>query len=87
MLSIKEIDVVVHVTLVKPNVIQKLGGMNTVIQPKFQNQKNSFKVTATIVLLELSFQEQKSILKGLEASFIAPYEADLSKKKDFESFI
>ena len=56
MLSIKEIAAVVHVTLVKANVIQKLGGMNTVIQPKFQNERNSFKVISTIALLELSFE-------------------------------
>ena len=36
-LSIKEIVLVVHVTLVKPNAMRKLDGMNIIIQLKVQN--------------------------------------------------
>ena len=35
--SVKEIVLEVHVTLVKPSVMQKLDGMNKIIQLKVQN--------------------------------------------------
>ena len=62
-LSIKEIVLVVHVTLVKPNVMQKLDGMNIIIQLKNQNQKDTFEATSTTVLLGLSFQILQKMLR------------------------
>ena len=62
-LSIKEIVLVVHVTLVKPNVMQKLDGMNIIIQLKNQNLKDTFEATSTTVLLGLSFQILQKMLR------------------------
>ena len=62
-LSIKEIVLVVHVTLVKPNVMQKLDGMNIIIQLKNQNLKDTFETTSTTVLLGLSFQILQKMLR------------------------
>ena len=56
MLSIKDIILVVHVTLVKPNVMQKLNRMNIIIQLKVQNNQNTFEATSTTILHGLSFQ-------------------------------
>ena len=55
-LSIKEIVLVVHVTLVKPNVMRKLDGMNIIIQLKVQNHQNTFKATSTTISHGLSFE-------------------------------
>ena len=55
-LSIKAIVLVVHITLVKPNVIQRLDGMNIIIQLKVQNHHNTFKATSTTILYGVSFQ-------------------------------
>ena len=62
-LSIKEIVLVVHVTLVKPHVMQKLDGMNIIIQLKNQNLKDTFEATSTTVLLGLSFQILQKMLR------------------------
>ena len=62
-LSIKEIVLVVHVTLVKPNVMQKLDGMNIIIQLKNQNLKDTFEATSTTILLGLSFQILQKMLR------------------------
>ena len=56
MLSIKEIVLVVHVTLVKSDVMRKLNGMSIIIQLKVQNHENTFKTTSTTILHGLSFQ-------------------------------
>ena len=64
-LSIKKIVPMVHVTLVKPNIMQKLDGMNIIIQLKFQNHQSTFESTSTSILHELSFQMlQKMIRPG-----------------------
>ena len=55
--SIKEIVLVVHVTLVKPNVMRKLDGINIIIQQKAQNHQNTFQATSTTILDGLSFQK------------------------------
>ena len=44
-LSIKEIVLVVHVTLVKLSVMRKLDGMNIIIQLKVQNHQNTVEAT------------------------------------------
>ena len=62
-LSIKGVVLVVHVTLVKPNVMQKLDGMNIIIQLKVQNHQNTFEATLTTVLHELSFQMLQKMLR------------------------
>ena len=56
MLSIKEIVLVVHITLVKSDVMQKLNGMSIIIQLKVQNHQNTFKTTSTTILHGPSFQ-------------------------------
>ena len=49
-LPIKEIVLVFHVTLVKPNVMQKLDGINVIIQLKVQSHRKFFKATSTAAL-------------------------------------
>ena len=60
MLSIKGIVLVFHVTLVKPNEMQKLDGMNITIQLNVQNHRNTFEATLTTILHGLSFQVLQS---------------------------
>ena len=52
----------VQVILVKPN-MQKLDGMNIIIQLKVQNHQNTFSATSTTVLHGLSFQMLQKILR------------------------
>ena len=63
MLSIKEIVLVVHVTLVKPNVMRKLDGKNIIIQLKIQNHQNTFEATSTTILHGLLFQLLQKMLR------------------------
>ena len=57
MLSMREIVLVVYVTLVKPSIMQKLDGMNIIIiQLKVQNHRNTFETISTTVLHGLLFQ-------------------------------
>ena len=70
-LSIKEFVLLVHVTLVKLNIMQKLDGMNMIIQQNIQNNQNTFDATSTTVLHGLSFQmlqKNAKTRKNLEAS-------------------
>ena len=55
-LSIQGIVVMVHVALVKPNVMRKLDGMNKIIQIKVQNRQSIFEATSTTILHGLLFQ-------------------------------
>ena len=90
MLSIKAIVLVVHITLVKPNVMWKLNGMNIIVQPKFQDHQNTFETISATILHELSFQilpKNAKTSKNLEASYIALWKPDLNKQKDFERSI
>ena len=65
MISISEIVLVVHVALVKPNVMWKLDGMNITIQLKVQNHENTFEATSTTLLHGLSIQMlQKMLILG-----------------------
>ena len=69
-LSIKDIVLVVHVTLVKPSAMQKLDGINMLIQRKAQN---IFEKTSNSVLNGLSFQmlrKKTKIGKNFKASYI-----------------
>ena len=63
MLSIKEILLEVHVTLVKQSAIQKLDGMNVIIQLKVQNHRNDVKKILTTVLHGLWFQMLQKMLR------------------------
>ena len=63
MLSIKEFVLVIHITLLKANVKQKLDGMNIIIQLKVQNHQNTFEATSTIILHGLSFQMLQKMLR------------------------
>ena len=56
----KGIVLVVHVTLVKPNLMQKLDGMNIIIQSKSQN---TFEATSTTILQGLPFQMLQKMLR------------------------
>ena len=47
-LSIKEFVLVVHVTLMKPNVMEKLDGKSIIIQLKVQNHQNIFGTASTM---------------------------------------
>ena len=47
----------VHVTLVKPDMMWTLDGMNIIIQLKVQNHQNTFEATSTFFLHGLSFQK------------------------------
>ena len=86
MLSIKGIALVVHVTLMKPNVMQKLDGMNKIIQLKVQNHQNTFEETSATVFHGLSFQMLQKIAKtrkNLEFPYISLWKPDLDEQKDF----
>ena len=61
-LTIKGIVLVVHATLVKLNVMQKLDGINIIIQVKVQNHQNTFESTSTTFLRGLSFQVHQKML-------------------------
>ena len=63
LLPIKGIIIVVYRTLLKPNVMQKLDGINLIIRLKVQNHQNIFEATSTTVLHELSFQMLQKMLK------------------------
>ena len=79
----------VHVTLVKLNVMQKLDGTN-IIQLKVQSHQNTCEATSTTILHGLSFQMLKKnakTRKNLKASYIALWEPDLNEQKDFERLI
>ena len=66
-----------HVTLVKPNVMRKLDGMNIIIQLKVQNHQNTFEATS----------KNTKTRKNLEASYIALWKPDLNEQKDFERLV
>ena len=53
----------VHVTLVKPNVMRKLDGMNIIIQLKVQNHQNTFEAISTTILHGPSFQMLQKMLR------------------------
>ena len=63
-LSIKDIVLLVHVTLVKLSATQKLDGMNMLIQRKAQNHRNIFEEASNTVLNGLSFQMLRKKLRS-----------------------
>ena len=60
---VKEIVLVVHVTLVKLNVMRKLDGMNMIIQLKVKNHQNIFEATSTTILHGLTFHMLQKMLR------------------------
>ena len=62
-LSSKEIVFVVHVTLVKPNLMRKLDRMNIIIQLQVQNHQKTFEATLATILHGLSFQMLQKMLR------------------------
>ena len=60
--AIKEVVLVVHITLAKPNVMWKIDEMN-IIQLKVQNHQNTFEKTSTTILHGLSFQMLQKMLR------------------------
>ena len=88
MLSIKGIVLVIHVTLVKPNVIQMLDGMNMIIHVKVQTHQNAFEATSTTILHGLSLKMLEKMLRPgrtyLEATLWKP---DLNEQKGFERLV
>ena len=67
----KGIVLVVRITLVKPNVIQTLDGIDIIIQLKAQNHGNTFEAASTTTLHGLPFQMLQKTTKNLEKSYIA----------------
>ena len=63
-LSTKRIVLVVHVTLVKPNVMLKLDEMNIITQLKVQNHQNTFEATSTTILHGLPFLMPQKMLRA-----------------------
>ena len=53
----------VHVPLVKPNVMWNLDGINIIIQLKVQNHQNTFEAISTTILHGLSFQMFQKMLR------------------------
>ena len=53
----------VHVTLVKPNLMRKLDRMNIIIQLQVQNHQKTFEATLATVLHGLSFQMLQKMLR------------------------
>ena len=59
----KGIVLVVHVTLVKLNIMHKLDGMNIIIQIKVEIHQNTFEATSITILCGLSFQMLQKMLR------------------------
>ena len=62
-LSIKEVSLVVHMILVKPEVMQRLDGINIIIQLKVQNHQNNSKATSAVALQVMSFQMLRRLIR------------------------
>ena len=62
-LSIKEVSLVVHMILIKPKVMQKLDGINIIIQLKVQNHQNNSDATSAVALQVMSFQMLRKLLR------------------------
>ena len=62
-LSMAVVVLVVRITLLKPIIMQKLDGMNIIIQLKVKNHQNAFKTISTNVLHRLLFQMLQKMLR------------------------
>ena len=74
--------------MVKPNVMQKLDGMNIMIQLKVH--WNTFEEPSTTALHGLSFQmlpKNAKARKNLDASYIILWKPFLNDQKDFKRLV
>ena len=78
-LSKKEIVLVVHGTLVKPN-----DRMNIIIKLRAQNHQNTFEATSTTILHGLRNIKTR---ENLETSYIALWKLDRNEQKYFERLV
>ena len=62
-LSMTVVVLVVRITLLKPIIMQKLDGMNIIVQLKVKNHQNAFKTISTNVLHCLLFQMLQKMLR------------------------
>ena len=83
-LSKKEIVLVVHGTLVKPNVMRELDRMNIIIKLRAQNHQNTFEATSTTILHGLRNIKTR---ENLETSYIALWKLDRNEQKYFERLV
>ena len=72
----------VDVTLLKPNVMQKLNEMNN-NPTKSSKALNHLPSNVSLFLHELSFQMLQKMLRLLGASYIAFWKPDFNKQKDY----
>ena len=88
MLSLKEIVLVGHVTLVKPNVMRKLDGMNIIIQSSEPSKHHQSNINHYFTWAVISNAPKNTkTRKNLEASYIALWKPDLNEQKDFERLV
>ena len=62
-LSTNELVLVVHLTLLKQSVMQKLDGTNIIIQLKIRHYRNTFKTISTTALHGLIFKMFQKTLR------------------------
>ena len=69
--------------------MQKLDGMNIIIQQKFKNHQNTFEATSTTITWAVISNAPKDAKtrKNLEASYIALWKPDLNEQNDFEGLV
>ena len=87
MLSLRKFVLVVHVTLVKPSAMQKLDGINIIIQLNVQDHQNTLNAKSSTALHGLSFQMlQKMQRPGIASKPHIFFSENLilNEKKDFE---
>ena len=78
----------IHVTLLKPNAMQKLDGINTIIQLKVQNHRNTFKATSATVSHGVISNAPKNAKtrKNIQASCIALWKPILPNKSTLRDY-
>ena len=77
-----------HVTLVKPNVMRKLDGMNIIIQSSepSKHRQSNINHYFTWAIISNAPKNAKT-RKNLEASYIALWKPDLNEQKGFERLV
>ena len=86
-LSLRKFVLVVHVTLVKPSAMQKLDGINIIIQLNVQDHQNTLNAKSSTALHGLSFQMlQKMQRPGIASKPHIFFSENLilNEEKDFE---
>ena len=90
MFSIKGIVLVIHVTLVKPNVMQKLDEMtnNNPTKSSEPSKHHRSNINHCFIWAVISnAPKNANTRKNLKALYIAPWKPDLNKQKDFERLV